>query len=135
MNKENLPILGKILTDVSVVVSHGMSLYSGREDKICFTCADGTKYVMYHDQECGESVVIDDISGDWDDLIGNPLLIAEAASKSSTDDEKECGDSQTWTFYRLATIGGYVDIRWLGESNGYYSESVTFIECKDELIN
>lgn len=135
MNKENLPILGKILTDVSVVVSHGMSLYSGREDKICFTCADGTKYVMYHDQECGESVVIDDISGDWYDLIGNPLLIAEAASKSSTDDEKECGDSQTWTFYRLATIGGYVDIRWLGESNGYYSESVTFIECKDELIN
>ena len=128
METENLPILGKILTDVSVVVSHGMSLYNGREDKIYFTCADGTRYVMYHDQECGESVVIDDVSGDWDDLIGNPLLIAEASSKSSTDDEKESEESQTWTFYRLATIGGYVDIRWLGESNGYYSESVTFEE-------
>ena len=128
METENLPILGKILTDVSVVVSHGMSLYNGREDKIYFTCADGTRYVMYRDQECGESVVIDDVSGDWDDLIGNPLLIAEASSKSSTDDEKESEESQTWTFYRLATIGGYVDIRWLGESNGYYSESVTFEE-------
>jgi hypothetical protein len=128
METENLPILGKILTDVSVVVSRGMSLYNGREDKIYFTCADGTRYVMYHDQECGESVVIDDVIGDWDDLIGNPLLIAEASSKSSTDDEKESEESQTWTFYRLATIGGYVDIRWLGESNGYYSERVTFEE-------
>ena len=100
----------------------------GREDKICFTCADGTKYVMYHDQDCCESVVINDISGDWDDLIGSPLLIAEAALNSSTDDEKESGDSQTWTFYKFATIGGYVDIRWIGESNGYYSESVTFKE-------
>ncbi len=56
-----------------------------------------------------------------------PLVVAEDVS--SDDFPAPPGDyveSYTWTFYRLATAKGFVVIRWLGESNGYYSESVDF---------
>lgn len=101
--------------------------YRLSDDRIDFYCNDGHIYSMYHDQDCCESVYIDDISGDLDDLIGSPLLMADESCSSNTkldgtpDDECE---SCTWTFYRFATVKGYVNIRWYGYSNGYYSESV-----------
>lgn len=45
--------------------------------------------------------------------------------ENGLDSKREYMDSWTWTFYRFATVKGYVTVRWLGESNGYYSESVS----------
>ena len=88
-----------------------------------FKTSDGFLYKMFHDQECCEQVELEDVCGDVNDLIGNPLLIAESVS-SEEGLAPKWSDSYTWTFYKLATIKGSVTFRWLGQSNGYYSEEV-----------
>ena len=86
---------------------------------------DNDRYVFFHSQDCCESVGINDVVGDLSDLVGEPLLIAEEVSgESPVGFEDEYHESVSWTFYKFATRKGYVDVRWLGESNGYYSESV-----------
>lgn len=88
-------------------------------DEIIFKTACSETYRLMHYQDCCEYVCVVDVIGDVSDIIGHPLIIA----RESNGDGPECG---TWTFYTLATIKGYLDIRWLGESNGYHSERVTF---------
>lgn len=114
MYVEITELLGKTLR--SVIVSRD-------NDTITFVVDDNEKYIMNHVQDCCESVVIEDINGDINDLIGSEILIAEE-NTSDKDPLDKYDESFTWTFYKLATAKGYVDIRWYGSSNGYYSESV-----------
>jgi|TARA_R110002124_G_C8821789_1_gene504011 hypothetical protein len=81
---------------------------------------------MHHQQDCCESVHIEDIAGDLDDLVGTPLIMVEEVNNydMGDDDLGYGGDSETWTYYRFRTMKGDVSIRWYGASNGYYSESV-----------
>ena len=101
------------------------------DDEIVFITNEGKTFKLYHYQDCCESVSVESITGDLSDLIGNPILLAEESTSEKTPEGFEHDyepDSQTWTFYKLATIKGYVDIRWFGSSSGYYSESVDFVE-------
>ncbi len=96
--------------------------------EMLFVTAEGERFLFGHYQDCCESVDINDIVGDLQDLVGEPLLIAEEVS-GATEPDEEHYESYTYTFYKFATRKGYVDVRWLGESNGYYSESVDlFVE-------
>jgi len=115
MNNEITKLIGK--TIIKIV---GMEK---DKDVIIFETSDGEKYKMYHEQDCCESVTIDDVCGDVNDLIGSPILCAE---ERISDGEGEQDISATWTFYHFVTAKGYLDLKWFGESNGYYSESVDF---------
>lgn len=118
------------------------------DDEIKFFTDDGDVYTMHHLQDFCESVTLEEVIGDFEDLLGTPIL---ESRESSSGDRKEAemdlldgedyvmmklktfssgsndvyaAESETWTFYNFRTIKGSVTLRWYGTSNGYYSESV-----------
>ena len=82
---------------------------------------------MYHEQDCCESVGVEEIEGEINDIIGSPILVAEERTEDGYNIPEGEGDGM-WTFYTLRTVKASVTIRWYGESNGYYSISVSFEE-------
>ena len=108
---------GKVLKSVDV-----------HDDSIYFYTNDNEIFKMYHEQDCCECVNLEDIAGEIDWLIGSPILVAEERTNCFDDKKESTGDHEsfTWTFYEIATLKGAVTIRWYGDSNGYYSESVDF---------
>ncbi len=117
-------IVGKTFTKIEKVMAGSYI------EELLFSTVE-EQFKMYHNQDCCESVYLEDVVGDLNDLIGKPILMAYEASNHdevTNNRQAEDGyvDSETWSFYHLATIKGYVTLRWVGSSNGYYSESVTF---------
>jgi hypothetical protein len=113
-------LIGKTIVDIQGLEKDSL--------EAIFTCSDGKNYKMEHQQDCCESVWIEDVAGNVSDLIGYPITMAEEETNLENPPLTEYDESYTWTYYKLATIKGYVTIRWYGESNGYYSESVDFEE-------
>ncbi len=116
MNVENMK--GKILISVT-----GME---EGETEVRFADSEGVTYLMYHEQDCCENVYLADVCGDVDDLLGEEILHFEERIEGDPELTGEWDESQTWTFYDIQTRKGSVNLRWIGESNGYYSESVDF---------
>lgn len=130
MDPEISDLLGKTMVRVEQADVDG-------EDALVMETNDGMVYTFAHRRDCCESVTIEDIAGDLSDLVGSPLTMAEESSQDGKEaglafpNKVGCGarreytpESSTWTFYKFATVKGYVDVRFFGESNGYYSEGV-----------
>lgn len=112
------------------LLGHTMTKVTNDGDEMVFTREDGKRFKFYHEQDCCESVIIEDVIGDLQDLVGSPITQAEEVSDDTfVDNITDSYDSHTWTFYKFTTNKGSVTVRWLGQSNGYYSESVYFCEC------
>lgn len=90
-------LLGKTLVDIQ-----GAEVGN---DEIIFTCSDGTKYQLFHLQDCCESVYIEDICGDVNCLLNRPITMAEDISDECSEMEpvERCHESYNWTWYKLGT--------------------------------
>jgi|SRR5690554_1488016 len=114
--------------ELSSLVGETIKSVSGLEvrddldnDEVIFVTESGKALKLYHDQDCCEHVRMIDIELDADDFSGAVVLSAEEVVGETMDDDY---GTRTYTFYKIETTKGGIWMRWLGESNGYYSESV-----------
>lgn len=114
---------------ISLLLGKTLTRVTATEYEVHFECSDGNNFRLYHMQDCCEHVRVFKTEGNWTDLIGKQ--IESTWEETITDGNppevvyKTYG-SYTWTVYTIRAAGASVDCIWLGESNGYYSESVYF---------
>jgi hypothetical protein len=92
-------------------------------ERVEFVTASGRKFTMYHSRDCCEYVRIKDVQGNPLSVIGQKIIGAIEKIK-----EVPSSESATRSAFSIVTNGGTLLLDWLGESNGYYSESVSFVE-------
>lgn len=107
----------------------GMNEYSP-EVKIITECEH--EFIFTHLQDCCEDVSLVDFELGCDDFSAAVIVSAKLETNESYSDcEYDDYPSQTWSFYKIETTKGEIWMRWLGKSNGYYSESVDFLMLDD----
>lgn len=110
-------LVGEVLTYIDI---------DEKENQIKLTTASGREVMIYHEQNCCESVCIESTEGDWLSLVGKVIV---GVSHDEYERDNEWGH-ETRTELKFIVDGSTVISRWIGESNGYYSEIVDFIEIK-----
>ena len=121
-------LLNKTLSKIDVFRD-----FAKEGDLIAFTVNDGDVYYMTHQQEDSEKVYLCDMIGSFDDLVDTPILQAEKSTNSTPRVSRyTVDDLNMWTFYKLATLKGYMPLCWRGTSNGYYSVGVSFLKLEKE---
>lgn len=106
-------IVGTTITGIK-----GLKRYS---DEVIISTSKG-HLKFFHEQDCCESVTLEDFEDDGITFGAKVLSVEEVCSCDNP--PENCDESFTWTFYKIETTKGGLWMRWLGESNGCYSESV-----------
>jgi hypothetical protein len=110
---------GEVLTDVDI---------DAKGESILLTTQSGKVFRIDHEQDCCEHVCICDTQGNFHDIIGKVIVEASHIEKDKGDPPPEYPDSWTRTDFVFKTDDATVISKWIGESNGYYSESVRMID-------
>jgi hypothetical protein len=68
--------------------------------------------------------------GNIDDVLNEEVIAAEDTNPMDNPNAPDYKyyESATWSQFRIVTNKGTFEIWWLGESNGYYSETVSVIK-------
>jgi len=93
-------------------------------------------FQFYHDQNCCETVDMHHLFGCTDRCVGAKVADIEEFVFGSSYDVDYSDESQTSSIYKIHFVDenakGYYNkefdlvMHWIGESNGYYSETVDF---------
>ena len=107
-------------------------------EKVEIVFTDGSYVEMWHEQDCCENVEVIQVDNDVSRHIGAVIECINEKVNDEADRPDEYTDSATETFYDIVTSKGYLSFRWLGTSNGYYSETVSIkyypVKTDDKLI-
>ena len=94
---------------------------------VTFVFEDDSELEQYHSQDCCENVYVSQVDGDPMRFIGAELYTIQEKIELGEEEGEYSDGTYTYTFYTAKTSKGYLDWRWDGSSNGYYSESVDCI--------
>ena len=104
---------------------------SSKGHEIRIEIEGGRVFRFYHSQDCCEWVTIEpsqDGDGSLLSLVGKEIREVSMEAIESGDPPPEHPDSWTRTTITFRTDSETVISRWIGESNGYYSEDVDLEE-------
>lgn len=90
---------------------------------------DKNRYILTHHQDCCELVGLEKQIGEFSDLIGEKITLAEEEYSNEHPKwhkKREYEECFTWSNYYLEAGGHRLELYFLGESNGYYGETMDF---------
>lgn len=111
---------------------YGKTLKEVKEDNgdtFLLTFTDGTRLELYHKQECCEIVYITGyvfsqrITNTFSSYYNKRLI---SINEDCVSEETSYGSQTKSIFTFKWEYDEYFEVHWLGKSNGYYSESVSY---------
>lgn len=119
------------LVDFDILIGETIVSISGMDTggvEVVIETASGRTFRMYHVQDCCENVYIDATYGCANSILNK--VVDETTY--FTDNYDGAYESGTISRFRIYCDGDYFEVKWIGTSNGYYGEGVSFYETTGE---